>query len=375
MKEIKNVLVTGAGGTVGNYVAQELLSKGYNVTVSDLKDKFMKEWLNIWYECRRKGGGILCTFPCDLRNRNLVVELIHVGDFDAVIHCAALIDISAPKDILYAVNYEATHYLYEVAHNYGVKVFVFLSSGAIYDDKGILTETSRVRASNEYEKSKIMAEKYLKSNSVRSSSPKVIILRPSLIYGPKNKFLGANYLAIAIVLGENLGKALPHLLGGPRTNFVHSKDVARATVFLMEYDKKPLIESGEIFNISDNSPMGFGDQLHAIAKACGYKGNLLPLPLPPAFLINLVHLVYESPIFLKGSNAVLSHYWKKLVKKYNLVEGFKPEITREMTPFFGKNSEFSNEELHYLGFRLKYPLFKYGIRDAIAWLREARWIP
>lgn len=377
MTEIKRVLVTGAGGTVGNYVVKELLLSGYEVTATDLKADFMKEWRKEWYECRRKGDSKqLGIFPGDLRDRNFVEEMFRAtGKFDAVIHSAALVDISLPKDILFAVNFEAVKNLYKVACENRVKVFVHLSSGAIYDVKGILTETTRVRASNHYEASKIATEMFLERRACYPDSPKIFVLRPSLIYGPKNKFLAANYLAIAIALGKNLGKVLPRLWGGPRTNLVHAEDVSRAAVFLMECGKKPHCKYAEFYNISDNSPMGFGDQLHAIAQACGYKGNFLPLILPPARLMRLVHLVYESPIFLKGLNSVLRFFWSKLVREYNLKEEFKPEISREMTPFFGQDTIFSNEKIHSLGFRLKYPLFKYGVRDVVDWYRKNKWIP
>jgi len=369
--EIKRVMVTGAGGTVGDYVVDELLKGGYEVIAIDLPGKHLK---------KRHGklGKNMIFVEGDLCDSEFVHRCVIEHSPDAIIHTAALIDLAAPREKLIRVNYEMVVDLYTALRFNAGKIFVHFSSCSIYDNAKVRTERTGFRADSPYEESKIMAEKYLNGSAKEHSAPydpKIVILRPSLIYGPANKFLAANYLGIAIILGELFKESLPRFSGGPRTNMVHAEDVARAAVFLMENEATWKRGLANAFNIADDSNWGFGEQLTAIQAACGYKINSIPFPLPSAKIIRLFRGIYESPLFLKAFNRALKIIWNSIVKEYKLKRKFVPEIDKGMTGYFGNDTVFSNEKIKKAGFHLLHPNFRKGILSVIQWYRDRKWIP
>lgn len=383
MHYIKRILVTGAAGTVGGFIVGHLLQKGYEVTATDLSfDQMMDDHFDYWCKCASKytyfpnsKPGPLGLVDGDLTYPLFIKQLIANEKIDAVIHAAALIDVALPYEALEPANVTAALNLYRELAKIGGKKFVFLSSGSIYADAPLLTEDTPFQPNSPYEQTKVDAEKLLqKEYAANPGDPELAILRPSLIYGPKNKFLAANYLAIAIILSELLGKRMPRTFTGPKTNLVHAEDVACAAIFLME-NESTHTPGNNAYNICDDSVFGFGDHLLAMANACGAKTVRLPIPLPPAKLIGLLKPIYNSPIFLKMLNAILQGMWQAIAKKYKLENGFTPDISPAMTPFFGQDTVFSNEKIKSLGFTLLHPDFREGIKTVIPWYKQHRWIP
>lgn len=370
MTEIKKVMVTGAGGTVGDYVVDELLKKGYEVIAVDLPDKHLKK--------RFGNPGNMVFVEGDLCDLEFVHKCMITNRPDAVIHTAAAIDLALPRETLLEINYKMVANLYSAFRTAGGKVFVHFSSCSIYEKTGnVRTETTRFFATSAYEESKILAEEFLVERAKENykNGPVIMVLRPSLIYGPANKYLAAVYLAIAIVLGELFKDALPAFSGGPKTNLVHAEDVARAAVFLMENQETWHPGKVNAFNIADDSPWGFGEQLSAIQAACGYRIMPIAFPLPSARLIRLFKNVYESPLFLKALNQALEIFWNYIIMKHQLKRKFTPAIDRGMTDYFGKDAKFSNKKIKEAGFELLHPNFRKGILSVAQWYRARGWIP
>ena len=381
MHHTKRILVTGAAGTVGGFIVGHLLEKGYGVIATDLSSNEMAAHFSFWCRCATRGA---CdSIPSfseiiqsgDLTNPNFVKSLFNKKKIDAVIHAAALIDVALSYEKLEGANVRAPLNLYHELAKTDGKTFVFLSSGSIYADAALLEETTPFHPNSPYEQTKVDAEKLLQEEYASNpNGPKLTILRPSLIYGPRNRFLAANYLAGSIIFAELMGKAMPRFFTGPKTNLVHAEDVACAAIFLLE-NEATQTPGNNAFNICDDSVFGFGDHLSAMVEACGYKTLSLRLPLPPAKLIGLLKSIYNSPAFLKMLNAALQGIWKAIAKKYGLVEGFTPDISPAMTPFFGQDTIFSNKKIKSLGFRLLHPDFRQGIKTVIPWYKAHRWIP
>ena len=115
------------------------------------------------------------------------------SDYDAVFHVAGIAHV-APKPemapLYYKVNRDLTIEIAQWAKEHGVKQFIFMSSGIVYKTskslKGdVKTKDTKPQPNDFYGDSKLQAENGLKE--LESSSFKVCILRPPMIYGPGNK--------------------------------------------------------------------------------------------------------------------------------------------------------------------------------------------
>jgi len=113
--------------------------------------------------------------------------------YDVVFHVAGIAHV-APKPemalLYYKVNRDLTIEIAEWAKKHGVKQFIFMSSGIVYNAskslKGdVKTIDTQPQPNDFYGDSKLQAENGLKE--LDSPSFKVCILRPPMIYGPGNK--------------------------------------------------------------------------------------------------------------------------------------------------------------------------------------------
>ena len=151
------VLITGKNSFVGNYLGPYLIDKGYQVRFLSLRD--------------------IAWIDADFSN------------VDAILHVAGIAHVSyksKDKDLYDEVNHQLTKRVALKAKNEGVKHFIFLSSMIVYstNSKKITTETLP-NPRGPYALSKLNAEIAL--NDIKSEDFKVALLRPSMVYGPRNK--------------------------------------------------------------------------------------------------------------------------------------------------------------------------------------------
>ena len=149
---IKNVFITGSSGFVGSHIVK------FNPDV-----KFKKY----------------------IRYNEISIEE------DAVFHFAGLAHNSHDAKHLnqyLKANYEFTKDLFKSFVNSSSKVFIFLSSiKAVKNNGGVISEEGVYESENVYGLSKAKAEKFLMSKVNHIGKKKIFILRPSLIFGEKNK--------------------------------------------------------------------------------------------------------------------------------------------------------------------------------------------
>jgi nucleoside-diphosphate-sugar epimerase len=121
----KRVLLTGAAGKVGRYVAPQLAALGYQVTATDVVES-------------QKGAldhAAINFHACDLTNEQAVMALVDQARPDVVLHTAAIVaPISfTASDLAYRVNVDATDYLLSALAQYAPDAhFVFCSSYTVH---------------------------------------------------------------------------------------------------------------------------------------------------------------------------------------------------------------------------------------------------
>jgi len=351
------VLVTGAAGSVGHLLVDLLRAAGQRVIASDLP------------------GSKLPT-PSD-RLEIRAVDLTSPGAAERltaganrVIHTAAVVDIASEMSALEASNVQATLALHRAAVQAGIERFVFLSSGSIYrlNPTGTYRESDPLEANNDYERSKIACERHL-LQAAGPKSPELIILRPSLIYGPRARHLGA----LLACLGPVMKASLPvvfGLKGGPRINWVHAEDVARAALHLLEQG-----QPGEAYNVADDDAFAFGDLVTHSLETYGLVPAFL-LPYPPMGAVRgAAGLLQFGDLLFTGLNKAFDLAWEQVCDRHGLERELIPRLDRQAFVYGHRHFLVLNDKLRQTGFEPRYPSIQDGWAPTIAWYQQHRWVP
>jgi dTDP-4-dehydrorhamnose reductase len=175
------ILITGVSGFWGYNIAKHLLSRK------------RKDWDIIGtYQTSDPGLKGVKAEKLDLSDLKKVRIFMNRVQPDVVIHTAAMSKIADcekhPKQAM-VVNFKAVQEIVRWTNLYKSR-FIFFSTDLVYaGDKKIWRENDPVKGLHVYEKSKILAEEYIRKNSYDH-----IILRTGLSYGPPSprhsSFLG-----------------------------------------------------------------------------------------------------------------------------------------------------------------------------------------
>jgi UDP-glucose 4-epimerase len=359
--QINKVLVTGSAGTVGNYLVQKLLESGYEVKGVDIRPTPVNEFKNVPLDKFEILTG-------DLTDKEFAKSI--VKGVDAVIHTAALIDISLGYKELAPLNVMAVRYLYEAAKSNHAKVFVHFSSGSIYYPEGVLvTEETPIRPKSPYEQTKAESEDLIRVLGTDNRVP-YVVLRPGLIYGPRGRFLANGFSAIPAIVKYMMGTTLPRFEGGPRTNLVHAEDVARAAQFLMETPESWRKE----YNIADKTILSFGEIITTNLRAYGLK-SAYALSIPPPTYTRPFRPILDTDLFFRVVNIPVDFAWAELCKEFDLPPNLHPRLDRETAPYMFHNVIFSTDRISRLGFDLLHEDYRKAVPEVMRWYIDHRWIP
>jgi UDP-glucose 4-epimerase len=154
---IMKILVTGGAGYIGGTVARLLLTGGHAVTIYD----------NL---CHSKGSAVASGadfIEGDLADRALLRECLLLGEFDGVMHFAALIEAGesmARPEIYFRNNTAGTLSLLEAMLATGHNRLVFSSTAACYGEpvSTPILEDAKLEPTNPYGESKLLVEHMLR---------------------------------------------------------------------------------------------------------------------------------------------------------------------------------------------------------------------
>ena len=324
----KKILITGANGFVGYHLLKAALAKGFEV-----------------YAGIRKGSNI-----SHLKNLNIQFSYLQYSNFDSlmrdfgmkqydfIIHAAGVTKAN-DYQTYQEINAEYTLNIAKAAQVISPKKIVFISSLAAvgpakYNDIDGITENTKPIPLTSYGKSKLLAEKYLNN----SSDLNWVIIRPTAVYGPREKDL--------LMLIKALNKGVEIYLGKNKQilSFIHVYDLANAALQACLSD-----HVYQTYNISDGKKYDTRMLSEIIKRELNKKTLKITIPVSILRLIaNVIEQVND------GKTSILN----------------KDKISELIAENWSCSIEKAQQEL---SFNPQYDLRK-GMKNTIDWYKKNKWI-
>lgn len=263
----RNVLVTGGTGFIGSHLVERLLKEERNVVrvlaLRNSKTLIEHENCNL---LREKGAEIVYG---DLRDIDSLYDA--VKHIDCVFHLGA---ISRPMKILKKEYYDnsvlGTENILKVSRTHGVRKFIHTSTVSVLgvSPNGLpLEENDYQGDEDDYPWSKRLAENLALEYYNKHNLP-VVIIRPSLVYGPRClvRLIMFRFIKYGIFPLFNQGIV--------KIEFAHVDNIVEA-ILLAEINEAAI---GEIFNITDGQSYEIREVLNCIADELKVIRPFMRLP-------------------------------------------------------------------------------------------------
>lgn len=333
----KTILITGATGFIGSFLAEEAVRQGFSVVAgvrSTSNRRFLKH-LDISYaELNLANDREL------LRQLELLQREGKAPDY--IIHNAGITHAKKNEDFV-TTNYQYTKNLAEAAHAVGIPLekFVLVSSLASYgpgkESLQPICVSDNKNPVSRYGISKMMAEEYMSSQSAFQ----YLIINPTAVYGPRD----SGFLSFFKMLNNGLEAYI-----GPRgqmVSMIYVKDLANAIILAT----KNGVSNRSLF-VSDNNSYS-KEELSATARQLLSKTTVkLRLPLS----------VVRSVVGAADS-------------VHRLIRGYEPFLNREKLHEISQPNWLcdSSETWQLLNSQPSYSL-KDGFKETVAWYKENGWL-
>jgi len=285
------VLITGGAGYIGGTVTRLLLADGNAVTVYD----------NLCHSKRTAVPESAELVQGDVADRELLQKVLKGGQFDAIMHFAALIEAGESMqrpEVYFRNNTASTLTLLEAMIATGHDRLVFSSTAACYGEpeRTPILEDARLAPTNPYGESKLLVEKVLRWMN-EAHHLRYAILRYFNVAGAIAGYGEAHEpeshlipLILDVALGRRasikiFGRDYPTKDGTCVRDYIHVRDLADAHVLALKalQDKSQMI-----YNIGNGE--GF-TVLEVIESARRVTGKRIPVeecerrPGDPAVLV------------------------------------------------------------------------------------------
>ena len=232
------ILITGASGFIGSFIVEEALRRGFE-TWAAVRKSSSREWLK---------DKRINFIELNLSSKAQLVEQLKGKAFDYVVHAAGVTKCLNKADFR-RINTEGTKNLVDALIETGMplKRLVFVSSlsvfGAIREQQPYeeIRENDVPQPNTEYGRSKLAAEQYLDSLGTRIP---YIILRPTGVYGPKEK----DYYIMAKSIKQHSDFAVGYRQQD--ITFVYVEDVVQAIFLALEKGengRKYFLSDGQVY--------------------------------------------------------------------------------------------------------------------------------
>lgn len=297
------ITIIGGSGFIGRFLVKKFLENNYQITGLDTSPAVP--------ELMGKYNHIIGDF--------LVRDDVHktCRDSELVISLAAKHhDFGITKDEYFKVNVGGTINLLECMAQQNIKKLIFYSSVAVYGTQTEpTTEESPLIPDTDYGKSKLAAEEEIKKWAEEDKQRSVIIIRPTVIFGPEN------YGNVYNLINKIYKKRFLFVGNGSNIKSVaYVENLIDATIFLMEHLKPGV----QVFNYSDEPHMTTAEIVNIITEFMPHSIPKLKIPL---WLAASTGSIFDVMAKITGYNLPIT---AKRMKKFNTPTYHRADKIRQL---------------------------------------------
>ena len=206
----------------------------------------------------------------------------------------------------------------------------------------------------------------------RTRGLKLVVLRPALTYGPRQRRGLAAALVVAS-LAAHRDQALWLPRRGPVVHAVHAEDVARAALLLAEHEHLPAL-FGRAYNVADEAPLPLEELARAVLQAAGAReAGRLPYSPRPAriglwFAKRLPDWVLWGPL-----NRRIARGWRLAFDGQPPIP--PPRLEPDLLEQLSADRWYDTQRLRALGFVPRFPSAVDGLLQLAAHSRSRGLLP
>ena len=280
----KIICLFGGGGFLGKHLMRQLTRLDYRVKVAT-RNPYLKGYLK-----PLGNPGQIELFKINIFNSEDLKQVLKNCDF--VINLVGILH-ETRKQKFSQIHSQFPYLLSNLCNEIGINNLIHVSALGIKE-----------RHLSRYIQSKLQGEKNIQENFKPS-----VILRPSVIFGPEDKFLNT-FASIA-----QFSPVLP-LIGGGKTKFapIYVGDVAKAIVKALELNNS----EPKIYELGGPENYSFKELMEILLTEIKKKRFLVPVPFGFA--------KFQSYFLQMMPNPLLTPDQVELLKHNNIVSGDYPTL-------------------------------------------------
>ena len=280
----KIIAIFGAGGFLGKHLMRQLTKLDYRVKVAT-RNPYLKGYLK-----PLGNPGQIELFKTNIFNPENVKQVLK--NCDLVINLVGIL-YETKKQKFNQIHSQFPYLLSNLCNELKIKNLIHISALGV-----------RERHISQYMQSKLQGEKNIQ-NIFKPS----VILRPSVVFGPEDKFFNT-FASLA-----QFSPVLP-LLGGGKTKFapIYVGDVAKAIVKALELNNS----EPQIYELGGPENYSFKELMEILLSEIKKKRFLIPIPFGIA--------KFQSYFLQMMPNPLLTPDQVEILKYNNIVSGDYPTL-------------------------------------------------
>ena len=288
----KIIAIFGAGGFLGKNLMRELTKLDYRVKVAT-RNPYLKGYLK-----PLGSPGQIELFKTNIFDQESVKQVLK--NCDLAINLVGIL-YETRKQKFNQIHSQFPHLLSNLCNELGTKNLIHVSALGV-----------RERHTSQYMQSKLQGEKNIQDNFKPS-----VILRPSVVFGPEDKFFNT-FASIA-----QFSPVLP-LIGGGKTKFVpiYVGDVAKAVVKTLDLNNS----EPEIYELGGPKNYSFKELMEILLIEIKKKRFLVPISFSVAKFQSYFLQMMPTPLLTPDQVEMLK-YDNVVSGKYKTLKNLKIKST------------------------------------------------